>query len=120
MSGGTTGGTSSGTQPAASAGTTPHHSTSGPLSSYILGKTLGQGTFGKVKIATHVLTNEKVAVKILEKDKIREVRAPPATRLPLGIWQLHCSSRRPERKPNYVLLVYACRSMFGFVFCISC
>ncbi len=73
MSGGTTGGTSSETQAAASAGTTPHHSTSGPLSSYVLGKTLGQGTFGKVKIATHVLTNEKVAVKILEKDKIREV-----------------------------------------------
>jgi serine/threonine protein kinase len=73
VSSGASGGSSS--QAAAAAGTTaPHHSSSGPLSSYILGKTLGQGTFGKVKIATHVLTNEKVAVKILEKDKIREVR----------------------------------------------
>jgi hypothetical protein len=32
-----------------------------------LGKTLGKGTFGKVKAATHILTGEKVAVKILEK-----------------------------------------------------
>jgi len=34
---------------------------------------LGKGTFGKVKVGTHVLTGEKVAVKILEKDKIADV-----------------------------------------------
>ncbi|CAK56282.1 unnamed protein product (macronuclear) [Paramecium tetraurelia] len=34
------------------------------------GKTLGEGTFGKVKLATHILTGEKVAIKILEKSKI--------------------------------------------------
>lgn len=39
----------------------------------LLGKTLGEGTFGKVKLATHILTGEKVAIKILEKDKIKEV-----------------------------------------------
>jgi hypothetical protein len=27
---------------------------------FILGKTIGQGTFGKVKIATHITTGEKV------------------------------------------------------------
>jgi hypothetical protein len=32
-----------------------------------IGKTLGKGTFGKVKAAIHILTGEKVAVKILEK-----------------------------------------------------
>lgn len=37
-----------------------------------LGKSLGKGTFGKVKQATHTLTGEKVAVKILEKDKIKD------------------------------------------------
>lgn len=36
----------------------------------IIGKTLGEGTFGKVKQATHILTGEKVAIKILEKIKI--------------------------------------------------
>ncbi|CAG9312199.1 unnamed protein product [Blepharisma stoltei] len=39
---------------------------------YILGKTIGQGTFGKVKIGTHILTGEKVAIKILEKAKISD------------------------------------------------
>lgn len=38
----------------------------------MLGKTLGEGTFGKVKLGTHILTNEKVAVKVLEKSRIRD------------------------------------------------
>ena len=38
-----------------------------------LGKTIGEGTFGKVKVGTHILTGEKVAVKILEKEKIQDV-----------------------------------------------
>jgi len=37
---------------------------------YILGDTLGTGTFGKVKIATHQLTGHKVAVKILNRNII--------------------------------------------------
>lgn len=40
---------------------------------YILGKTIGEGTFGKVKLGTHILTGEKVAVKVLEKDRIVDV-----------------------------------------------
>ena len=40
---------------------------------YVMGRTLGQGTFGKVKEAIHILTGEKVAIKILEKVKIKEV-----------------------------------------------
>eukprot|EP00930_Biecheleria_cincta_P057181 TRINITY_DN43155_c0_g1_i1.p1 TRINITY_DN43155_c0_g1~~TRINITY_DN43155_c0_g1_i1.p1 ORF type:complete len:681 (+),score=74.22 TRINITY_DN43155_c0_g1_i1:158-2200(+) len=40
---------------------------------YILGKTIGEGTFGKVKLGTHVLTSERVAVKVLEKERILEV-----------------------------------------------
>ena len=39
---------------------------------YIIKKTLGQGTFGKVKLGKHKPTNEKVAIKILEKCKIIE------------------------------------------------
>jgi 5'-AMP-activated protein kinase catalytic alpha subunit len=34
---------------------------------------LGEGTFGKVKMATHILTGEKVAIKILEKNRIIDV-----------------------------------------------
>jgi 5'-AMP-activated protein kinase catalytic alpha subunit len=35
-------------------------STSNTVGHYILGKTLGEGTFGKVKLGTHILTGEKV------------------------------------------------------------
>lgn len=37
---------------------------------YILKEIIGEGTFGKVKLGIHVLTQEKVAIKILEKRKI--------------------------------------------------
>jgi len=40
---------------------------------YVLGTTLGSGTFGKVKIAEHKLTGHKVAVKILNRQKIRSL-----------------------------------------------
>ena len=33
---------------------------------------MGQGTFGKVKQGHHVQTNEKVAVKILDKEMIEK------------------------------------------------
>ncbi|CAG9334066.1 unnamed protein product [Blepharisma stoltei] len=42
------------------------------IGQYIIGRTIGEGTFGKVKLGTHILTNEKVAVKILEKDRIKD------------------------------------------------
>ncbi|VDM27057.1 unnamed protein product [Toxocara canis] len=37
---------------------------------YRLGKELGAGNFSKVKLGVHVLTKEKVAVKIMEKSKM--------------------------------------------------
>ena len=40
---------------------------------HILGKNIGKGTFGKVKEGTHILTGQKVAIKILEKEKIADV-----------------------------------------------
>ena len=39
----------------------------------MLSKTIGKGTFGKVKLGVHNLTGEQVAVKILEKDKICDI-----------------------------------------------
>jgi len=39
---------------------------------YEIGRTLGEGTFGKVKQATNVETGQKVAIKILDKEKIHQ------------------------------------------------
>ena len=43
------------------------------IGDYILQKSIGEGTFGKVKLGIHTLTGEKVAVKILEKKRIVDV-----------------------------------------------
>jgi 5'-AMP-activated protein kinase, catalytic alpha subunit len=40
------------------------------LQTYKVGKTLGVGSFGKVKVAEHILTGHKVAIKILNRRKI--------------------------------------------------
>lgn len=40
---------------------------------YLLGATLGTGTFGKVKIGEHQMTKHKVAVKILNRQKIKSL-----------------------------------------------
>lgn len=42
------------------------------LNSFDIKKAIGKGTFGEVKLAIHKLTQEKVAIKILEKDKIKD------------------------------------------------
>ena len=39
---------------------------------YIIRRTIGKGTFSKVKLGINVKTNKKVAIKILEKSKILE------------------------------------------------
>ena len=49
------------------------------IGDYILGKKLGQGTFGIVVLAKHQITGESVAIKILDKDKI--VKESDKTRL---------------------------------------
>ena len=42
------------------------------IGNYLIKKTLGQGTFGKVKLGIYLPSQEKVAIKILEKDRIIE------------------------------------------------
>jgi 5'-AMP-activated protein kinase catalytic alpha subunit len=43
------------------------------IGNYVLGRDLGKGTFGEVMVGTHSFTGEKVAIKVLEKDKIIDV-----------------------------------------------
>ena len=40
------------------------------ISHFLIDKELGEGTFGKVKLGIQTITQEKVAIKILEKSKI--------------------------------------------------
>jgi len=42
------------------------------IGNYIIGRTIGEGTFGKVKVGRHIPTKEKVALKILEREKLKE------------------------------------------------
>ena len=42
------------------------------IGNYILLKNIGKGTFSKVSLGYHILTNELVAIKILQKNKIQD------------------------------------------------
>lgn len=55
---------------------------------YKLGKTLGHGSFGKVKIAEHVLTGYKVAVKILNRRKLKNPEMEEKVRREIKICRL--------------------------------
>ena len=50
---------------------------------YDIEKTIGEGNFAKVKLATHALTNAKVAIKIVDKRTVR-LRRQPAEDAPAG------------------------------------
>ena len=42
------------------------------VGNYVLLDTIGKGTFSKVSLGTHLLTNQTVAIKIMQKDKIKD------------------------------------------------
>ncbi|KXS10524.1 Pkinase-domain-containing protein [Gonapodya prolifera JEL478] len=62
------------------------------VGNYILGKTIGEGSFGKVKLGWHKLTSQQVAVKIVDKTHapavVREIDGWRALRHP-NIAQLY-------------------------------
>ena len=43
---------------------------SAKIENYKIEETIGEGTYGKVKLATHIKLNEKVAIKIINKKKL--------------------------------------------------
>eukprot|EP00930_Biecheleria_cincta_P036242 TRINITY_DN24868_c0_g1_i1.p1 TRINITY_DN24868_c0_g1~~TRINITY_DN24868_c0_g1_i1.p1 ORF type:complete len:409 (+),score=84.82 TRINITY_DN24868_c0_g1_i1:72-1298(+) len=54
---------------------------------YKVGSTLGVGTFGKVKMAEHQLTNQKVAIKIINKRKMEQMNMHEKIRREIQILQ---------------------------------
>ncbi|BBN06438.1 5'-AMP-activated protein kinase, catalytic alpha subunit [Marchantia polymorpha subsp. ruderalis] len=69
-------------------GTGPSASAEFYLPNYRLGKTLGIGSFGKVKVAEHALTGHKVAIKILNRRKIRAMDMEEKVRREIKILRL--------------------------------
>ena len=55
---------------------------------YYLGKTLGVGSFGKVKLAKHELCGQKVAVKILNRKKIKLLKMDEKVKREINILKL--------------------------------
>jgi len=58
------------------------------VGNYRFGKTLGLGSFGKVKLAEHVGTGHKVAVKVLNRQKIQHLDMDHKVRREVGILKL--------------------------------
>jgi len=58
------------------------------LGPYRLGKTLGIGAFGKVKLGVHTITGQKVAVKILNKLKIKHLEMAEKVKREINILKL--------------------------------
>nr|XP_033511673.1 SNF1-related protein kinase catalytic subunit alpha KIN10-like isoform X2 [Nicotiana tomentosiformis] len=58
------------------------------LRNYRLGKTLGHGAFGKVKVAEHLLTGHNVAIKILNRQKMRNLGMEEKLRREIRICRL--------------------------------
>jgi len=58
------------------------------LGQYKMGKTLGIGAFGKVKLAHHLPTGQKVAIKILNKGKIKHMEMAEKVRREINILKM--------------------------------
>lgn len=50
------------------------------LSDYIIGKQIGQGAYAIVKIGMHKQLNKKVALKIYEKERIKDIQRKKSVR----------------------------------------
>lgn len=75
----------------------PSQSSSSTNKTYVILRNLGEGSFGKVKEAMHVATQEKIAVKVIEKEKV--VTEDDDTRVRREI-----SIMRKVKHPNIVQL----------------
>lgn len=54
----------------------------------MVGKVVGEGAYASVRVAIHRLTNKKVAIKVYEKSKIKEVQRKKAVRREIKIMQI--------------------------------
>ncbi len=74
---------------------------------YELHETVGTGGFAKVKLATHLLTGEKAAIKIMDKKQLGE---------DLPRVRLEIAAMKVLRHQNICKLLQVIRSNFNFTF----
>ena len=65
---------------------------------YILGKTLGKGQTGLVKLATHCKTRKQVAIKIIDRSNVKESVVRKVSRAAAS-HTLHCMLLSGKRTP---------------------
>lgn len=58
------------------------------IGSYVIGETIGRGSFGKVKKGRHIHTNEYVAIKILNRQKLKTANMDKKIHREIEILQL--------------------------------
>ncbi|RWV85201.1 hypothetical protein GW17_00053022 [Ensete ventricosum] len=69
---------------------------------YELGRTLGEGTFAKVKFAKNLDTGENVAIKIFDKDKILRHKMVGQVSKDATFIKREISTMKLVRHPNVV------------------
>ncbi|KAF2861277.1 Pkinase-domain-containing protein [Piedraia hortae CBS 480.64] len=109
-------------RPAPSPGSAPMRALKNRLAAYEVMKTLGEGSFGKVKLATHRLTGQQVALKIIARRKL--VTRDMAGRIEREIQYLQLL-RHPHiiklytviTSPSDIVMVleYAGRELFDYI-----
>ncbi|KAH3763018.1 CAMK/CAMKL/AMPK protein kinase [Pelomyxa schiedti] len=77
---------------------TPNNLPPKKVGNYLIGRTLGEGTFGKVKYAENLTTGERVAIKISDKQKLLKQGMTVQLRREISIMKM-------IRHPNIVNLI---------------
>src|SRR3990167_9406626 len=80
---------------------------------FIILRTLGKGSFGKVKEARHVISGEKIAIKILKKDMMKKEDDMMRIRREIDIL-------RRVRHPNIIQLYEVIETSKYFFFVMEC
>lgn len=80
---------------------------------FIILRTLGKGSFGKVKEARHVISGEKIAIKILKKDMLKKEDDMMRIRREIDIL-------RRVRHPNIIQLYEVIETSKYFFFVMEC
>ena len=93
------------------------------IGQFVLGEKLGQGTFGVVVIGTHQITGEKVAVKILDKEKILQETDKSRLEREIKILKnmrhnniVHLYDVKETPTSLYIIMEYICgRELFEYI-----